>query len=261
VKVYVKINGREGVHPATVLRTRGDGYRVLDTDGGPPITEGQDCEVVPAPESCGKCWRCDPNYRFMRLCPTCGNKRCPHASDHDLACTNSNEPGQPGSIYVGGGVPRMPEPVRGPTPSGLRMDAPARPRKVESVWDPVAEARAWATANHQAPGAEHVLAALASAARYRRLAEEATQAPPGGTRVVVVTLGGKRGSEMCLTSPHQKTDEEIAKFISDYFRLLQVVSAEIQLSDIAKALDEAGENYPGGIVARVRAALDLPVDP
>jgi hypothetical protein len=50
VKVYVKINGRVGVHPATVLRTREDGYRVLDVDGGPVFVEGQDCEVVPAPE-------------------------------------------------------------------------------------------------------------------------------------------------------------------------------------------------------------------
>lgn len=35
----------------------------------------------------------------MILCPTCSNKRCPHASNHRLACTGSNEPGQPGSIY------------------------------------------------------------------------------------------------------------------------------------------------------------------
>ena len=35
----------------------------------------------------------------MIVCPTCGNKRCPHASDHDLDCTNSNDPGQPGSVY------------------------------------------------------------------------------------------------------------------------------------------------------------------
>lgn len=35
----------------------------------------------------------------MILCPECGNKRCPHASDHDLDCTNSNEPGQKGSIF------------------------------------------------------------------------------------------------------------------------------------------------------------------
>jgi hypothetical protein len=35
----------------------------------------------------------------MILCGECGNKRCPKASDHRLACTNSNEQGQPGSIY------------------------------------------------------------------------------------------------------------------------------------------------------------------
>jgi hypothetical protein len=36
----------------------------------------------------------------MILCPTCGNKRCPKASNHALACANSNEPGQPGSVYT-----------------------------------------------------------------------------------------------------------------------------------------------------------------
>jgi hypothetical protein len=33
-------------------------------------------------------------------CEQCGNKRCPHHTDHTLACTNSNEPGQAGSIYA-----------------------------------------------------------------------------------------------------------------------------------------------------------------
>jgi hypothetical protein len=35
----------------------------------------------------------------MILCPDCGNKRCPHATNHNNPCTNSNEPGQPGSRY------------------------------------------------------------------------------------------------------------------------------------------------------------------
>jgi Zn finger protein HypA/HybF involved in hydrogenase expression len=35
----------------------------------------------------------------MIVCPECGNKRCPHATNHNLPCTNSNEPGQPGSRY------------------------------------------------------------------------------------------------------------------------------------------------------------------
>lgn len=30
----------------------------------------------------------------MIVCEYCGNKRCPHATDHRNACTNSNEPKQ-----------------------------------------------------------------------------------------------------------------------------------------------------------------------
>lgn len=35
----------------------------------------------------------------MYVCPTCGNKRCPKATDHRHACTGSNEQGQVGSRY------------------------------------------------------------------------------------------------------------------------------------------------------------------
>lgn len=35
----------------------------------------------------------------MIVCPHCGNKRCPKATDHSFACTDSNEPGQAGSRY------------------------------------------------------------------------------------------------------------------------------------------------------------------
>lgn len=38
--------------------------------------------------------------RVMILCDKCGNKRCPHATDENYDCTNSNEPGQEGSIYA-----------------------------------------------------------------------------------------------------------------------------------------------------------------
>lgn len=47
------------------------------------------------------CHKCN-NHKtstFMITCKTCGNKRCPKASDHTLECTNSNDPGQAGSIY------------------------------------------------------------------------------------------------------------------------------------------------------------------
>ena len=38
-------------------------------------------------------------FNRMILCDLCGNKRCPHATDHKNPCTNSNETGQPGSVY------------------------------------------------------------------------------------------------------------------------------------------------------------------
>ena len=33
------------------------------------------------------------------VCSSCGNKRCPKSTDHNLACTNSNAAGQTGSRY------------------------------------------------------------------------------------------------------------------------------------------------------------------
>ena len=48
---------------------------------------------------CG-CRLCNPDAWWMVLCAKCGNKRCPHATNHNLECTNSNAPGQVGSIYA-----------------------------------------------------------------------------------------------------------------------------------------------------------------
>jgi NADH pyrophosphatase NudC (nudix superfamily) len=50
------------------------------------------------------CERCNPMIGALRrftFCPNCGNKRCPKGTDHDLTCTNSNEPGQVGSSWAG----------------------------------------------------------------------------------------------------------------------------------------------------------------
>lgn len=53
--------------------------------------------------TCSWCRRCmarpAPFSSLMILCPTCGNKRCPRASDCMYECTDSNEPGQEGSVY------------------------------------------------------------------------------------------------------------------------------------------------------------------
>jgi hypothetical protein len=50
---------------------------------------------------CIRCFREAGGFLKVRmfLCPKCGNKRCPKATDHSLKCTNSNEPGQKGSHY------------------------------------------------------------------------------------------------------------------------------------------------------------------
>lgn len=61
-----------------------------------------------AKTSCG-CYNCMSKQQDINglpltmstfiVCTFCGNKRCPKATDHNLACTQSNEPGQPGSRY------------------------------------------------------------------------------------------------------------------------------------------------------------------
>lgn len=35
-----------------------------------------------------------PSIRMI-VCSICGNKRCPHAEDHDFLCMGSNAPNQP----------------------------------------------------------------------------------------------------------------------------------------------------------------------
>lgn len=37
----------------------------------------------------------------MIVCSKCGNKRCPHSTDHRNDCTGSNDTGQAGSRYGG----------------------------------------------------------------------------------------------------------------------------------------------------------------
>jgi hypothetical protein len=60
-------------------------------------------------DGCGHCHAClvgvtehglPVTFQRMILCPDCGNKRCPKASNHRHQCTESNEPNQRGSIYT-----------------------------------------------------------------------------------------------------------------------------------------------------------------
>ena len=90
----------------------------LEADVFPPLNKAyviaklKEALEQPAQEpvdGCGKCHAClvgvNDESGFpvtatrMILCPICGNKRCPHASNHRYACTNSNDTDQIGSIY------------------------------------------------------------------------------------------------------------------------------------------------------------------
>jgi len=82
-----------------------------------------------AAENCGQCHDCldeiqsplERMCRVMILCPNCGNKRCPMATNHMHGCTNSNEPGQDGSIY--GVLPKPGQECRSHDPLSLLLKA------------------------------------------------------------------------------------------------------------------------------------------
>lgn len=82
------------------------------------VQESTESIHEPAASAEPDCWceACKPLSVSMRMivCPTCGNKRCPHATDHRNECTNSNDPGQPGSSYAHCAAPVAAQ------PNGLR---------------------------------------------------------------------------------------------------------------------------------------------
>lgn len=90
-------------HPETVLTvSNGSGVfeiRAAGTPCGCHTCSAEDQQV--RTDSGLMSWWSGINSHFMIVCSECGNKRCPHATDHDLACTGSNDVGQPGSIYEG----------------------------------------------------------------------------------------------------------------------------------------------------------------
>ena len=97
-----------GACGANIVRVRGLWLARLDPNElVSPLFQGL-CEASEANWNC-ECFTClddeslgpmNPTLQRMVVCPTCGNKRCPKATAHAHACTNSNEPGQPGSRYA-----------------------------------------------------------------------------------------------------------------------------------------------------------------
>lgn len=62
-------------------------------------------DALAALDQLNQCWchQCHHDrgewVQFMILCPECGCKRCPHATNHEHTCTGSNDSGQAGSVY------------------------------------------------------------------------------------------------------------------------------------------------------------------
>jgi len=71
--------------------------RICPTHGDTTPEEGEGYKSEP--ELKCPCRKCNPNAWWMVVCHECGNKRCPHATDHHHPCTGSNDPDQKGSVY------------------------------------------------------------------------------------------------------------------------------------------------------------------
>jgi hypothetical protein len=97
------------------LREQAIRQALIDLGWTPPIevpTKQKNTDIYVV-MSCCYCIRCLRNRKVskehaphlpyessrMIVCPNCGNKRCPHASDHTYNCTNSNSLNQEGSIF------------------------------------------------------------------------------------------------------------------------------------------------------------------
>lgn len=79
---------------------------------------------------CDACLPIDDERRYMIVCPECGNKRCPKASHHANACTHSNEPGQPGSVY---GLPDRAFEAFSGRPCGVGLPEPENASEAHAV--------------------------------------------------------------------------------------------------------------------------------
>jgi len=83
---------------AKIARTIGDHHLAGRADEmlaamTAPALEGK------GPCDCAACLPQSIHSMRMIVCATCGNKRCPHATDHRNTCTNSNATGQAGSSW------------------------------------------------------------------------------------------------------------------------------------------------------------------
>ena len=87
------LNHTGGISPGPVLIDEVHRFTSANSPGVDDTTLRARAEDATEPKSCS-CRACNPDSRRMIVCATCGNKRCPHASNHAYQCTWSNEPDQ-----------------------------------------------------------------------------------------------------------------------------------------------------------------------
>lgn len=103
--VYTPNLCQGGFVDAVFLRAMADKLDEINKPWHDEVCKTLNSAKAPGPPKenfcCHTCWQKTGHLYLTRmiLCPVCGNKRCPKASDHTNACTGSNDPGQPGSIY------------------------------------------------------------------------------------------------------------------------------------------------------------------
>lgn len=128
----------------------------------------------------------------MIVCEHCGNKRCPHATDHDFECTNSNEPGQPGSIYA-----------QTPNPTTKNMSEENKPDVGKVIFGPWGESH---------PGGHPNPSNLERAVEVNTLAIERMQDEIRGICLEIERMRGRRESSATMPNPlpgHPMIDEQV----------------------------------------------------
>ena len=92
---YLLVKEKQQIEEAYRRGVEDERYNKLDFINNPYYSQTYKNDVR-EPDKC-TCLKCSPqtipNMRFI-VCLICGNKRCPHALDHNNECTNSNEVGQ-----------------------------------------------------------------------------------------------------------------------------------------------------------------------
>lgn len=111
------------------------------------------------------------------------------------------------------------------------------------VTDPTTAAREWLTANPDHEVAVHVRAALDSSDTYEVLARESADAPPGGTRVVILTIG--EAGRVVITAPDRASEAWIAEIFTGYMEIVLSTAKDLAMNELCSRLAKRAATLAG----------------